>query len=85
MVQMKFVIHKEIPCASNILVESWIDSLLSYFGLQEKGLHLGAEGGNISMGSPSSVLVSILSIVNLFAGDQGTLVTSHPPQNPYPL
>ena len=73
---------KEVLCTSKALVESWMGSFLFYFGLWEKRLHLEVEGEGISIGSPSSVLVSILSTVNLFTSSWGVLVTSHSLQNP---
>ena len=73
---------REVPCTSNTLVESQMGSFFSHFGLWRKRLHLGVEGGGMSIGSPSSILVSTLSTVNLFTSGQGILVTSYFLQNP---
>ena len=77
--------HREVLYTSNTLVESWIGSLLSHFGLWEKGLCLGAEGGGVSIGLLSSVLVSISSTVNLFTGSWDVLVTGCLLQNSHLL
>jgi len=45
-------------------------------------LHLGVEREDVFIGSPSSVLVSTLSTVNVFTSSQDTLVTGCSLQNP---
>ena len=78
-----------------MLVKSYLGSLLSYFGFQDRSFLSRVERGGISIGLQISVLTSsMFNTVNLFTnGDQGTLFTSCTRQNssleqskfPFPL
>ena len=65
---------KEVPCVSKTLIERSLGSFLSYLGLWNRAGTKGVRGG-MSTSSLSIVLgFSIVNTVNLFTGDQGTLI-----------
>jgi len=73
---------KEVPHASNALIERSLGSLFSHLGLQSEARTRGVRGG-ASISSLSIVLgFSIVNTVNLFTDDQGTLIAGRPMQNP---
>ena len=73
---------KEVLHMSNALIEKSLGSLFSHLGLWSGAGTRGVRDG-ASISSLSIVLrSSIVNIVNLFTGDRGTLVASHPTQNP---
>jgi len=72
---------KEVPHAFKTLIERSLGSLLFHLGLQSRAGGRGRRGG-VSTSSLSIVLGS--SIVNLFTGDRGTLITGCFMQNPLP-
>ena len=75
---------KEVPCAFKALIERSLDSLLSHLGLQS-GAETRGVRGDASTSSLSIVLgSSIVNTVNLFTGNQGTLIAGHATQNPLP-
>ena len=74
--------NKKVPCVSKVLIERSLGSLLSYLGLQSR-----AETQEIRDGASTSSLSivlgsSIVNTVNLFTGNQGTLITGCATQNP---
>ena len=70
---------KEVPCASNALIERSLGSLFSHLGLWS-GAGIRSD---VSTSSLSIVLESsIINTVNLFTGDWGVLIASHATQNP---
>jgi len=73
---------KEVPHASKVLIERSLGSLLSYLGLQSrvetKEIRDGASVSSLSIVLGSS----IVNIVNLFTGNQGTLIAGRATQNP---
>ena len=76
--------NKEVSCASKALIERSLGSLLSHLGLRSGAGIRGVRGG-VSTSSLSIVLgSSIVNTVNLFTGDQGTLITDCSMQNPLP-
>jgi len=73
---------KEVPHASNVLIERSLGSLFSHLGLWSGAGTRGVRGG-ASISSLSIVLgSSIVNTVNLFTGDRGALIASRPIQNP---
>jgi len=73
---------KEVPCASNALIERSLGSLFSHLGLWSRAGTRGMRGG-ASISSLSIVLgSSIVNTVNLFTGDRGALIAGRPIQNP---
>ena len=65
---------REVPRTSKALIERSLDSLFSYLGLWS-GAETRGIGGGMSTSSLSIVLgFSIVNTVNLFTGDQGTLI-----------
>ena len=75
---------KEVPCAFKVLIEKSLGSLLSHLGLWSRAGDKGRRG-SVSTSSLSIVLgSSIVNTVNLFTGDQGTLITDCSIQNPLP-
>ena len=72
---------KEVPHTSNVLIERSWGSLFSHLGLQS-GAGTKRVRGSTSISSLSIVLeFSIVNTVNLFTGDQGTLITGCTMQN----
>jgi len=75
---------KKVPHASKTLIEKSLGSLLSHLGLWS-GAGTKGMGGGVSTSSLSIVLgSSIVNTVNLFTGDQSTLIAGHAMQNPLP-
>ena len=75
--------RREVPHASKALIERSLGSLFSYLGLRS-GAGTGRLGGGASVSSLSIVLgSSIVNTVNLFTGDQGTLIAGRATQNPF--
>ena len=75
---------KKVPPMSKALIERSLGSLLSYLGLRSKAETRGRRDG-ASTSSLSIVLgSSIINTVNLFTGDQGTLIAGCAMQNPSP-
>ena len=73
---------KKVPHASKALIERSLGSLLSHLGLRSEVRVRGVRGG-ASTSSLSIVLESsIVNTVNLFTGDQGTLIAGRAMQNP---
>jgi len=73
---------KKVSHASKALIERSLGSLLSHLDLRSRAGIRGVRGG-ASASSLSIVLESsIVNTVNLFTGDQGTLIASHTMQNP---
>ena len=73
---------REVSHASKMLIEKSLGSLFFYLGLWSKVATRGL-GGSAFTSSLSIVLgSSIVNTVNLFTGDQGTLITSRIMQNP---
>ena len=73
---------REVSHASKTLIEKSLGSLFFYLGLWNRVVTRGL-GGSASTSSLSIVLgSSIVNTVNLFTGDQGTLITSCIMQNP---
>ena len=72
---------REVPCISKVLIKKSLDSLFSHLGLWSKAETRGL-GGSTSTSSLSIVLISsIVNTVNLFTGNQSTLIASHITQN----
>ena len=75
---------KKVPPMSKALIERSLGSLLSHLGLRSKAETRGRRDG-ASTSSLSIVLgSSIINTVNLFTGDQGTLIAGCAMQNPSP-
>ena len=73
---------KKVPHASKALIERSLGSLLSHLDLRSGAGIRGMRGG-ASASSLSIVLESsIVNTVNLFTGDQGTLIAGRAMQNP---
>ena len=73
---------KEVPHASNVLIERSLGSLFSHLGLWS-GARTREVRGSMAISSLSIVLgSSIVNTVNLFTGDRGTLIAGRPTQNP---
>jgi len=73
---------REVPHTSKVLIEKSLGSLFSHLGLQSRAAARGLRGC-ASTSSLSIVLgSSIVNTVNLFTGNQGTLITSCVMQNP---
>jgi len=73
---------REVPHASKVLITRSFSSLFSHLGLWNRA-EAGGLGDGASISSLSIVLgSSIVNTVNLFTGDQGTLIASHATQNP---
>jgi len=76
---------REVPHVSKALIERSLGNLFFYLGLWSRAETRGIED-NASTSSLSIVLgFSIVNTVNLFTGNQGTLITSRAMQNPLPL
>ena len=76
---------REVPCVSKVLIEKSLGSFLSHLGLWSETRGRGRKGG-VSASSLSIVLgSSIVNTVNLFTGDQSTLIAGHSMQNPFSL
>ena len=74
---------KEVPHASNALIERSLGSLFSHLGLRSRAGTRGVRGG-ASISLLSIVLgSSIVNTVNLFTGDRGVLIAGRPTQNPF--
>ena len=75
---------KEVPCVFKALIERSLGSLLSHLGLWSRAGTRGVRGSVFT----SSLLIvlgsSIVNTVNLFTGDQGTLIAGRAMQNPLP-
>ena len=73
---------KKVPHASKALIERSLGSLLSHLDLRSRAGIRGVRG-SASASLLSIVLESsIVNTVNLFTGDQGTLIASRAMQNP---
>ena len=73
---------REVPCTSKALIKKSLGSLFSHLGLWS-GAGTRGLGGSVSTSSLSIILVSsIVNTVNLFTGDQSTLIAGHVTQNP---
>ena len=76
---------RKVPRVSKVLIGRSLGSFFSHLGLQSRVETRGIEG-SASTSSLSIVLgSSIVNIVNLFTGDQGTLIAGRAMQNPLPL
>ena len=73
---------RKVPCISKVLIEKSLGSLFSHLGLWSRVGTRGL-GSGVSTSSLSIVLgFSIVNTVNLFTGDQGTLIAGCVTQNP---
>ena len=76
---------RKVPRVSKVLIGRSLGSFFSHLGLQSRAETRGI-GGSASTSSLSIVLgSSIVNTVNLFTGDQGTLIAGRAMQNPLPL
>ena len=72
---------KKVPHASNVLIERSLGSLFFHLGLQSGAGTKGVKDGTF-ISSLSIVLESsIVNTVNLFTGNQGTLIAGRIMQN----
>ena len=73
---------REVPCASKVLIEKSLGSLFSHLGLQSGAVARGLRGYTFTSSLSIVLGSSIVNTVNLFTGDQGTLIAGRVTQNP---
>ena len=73
---------REVPCASKVLIEKSLGSLFSHLGLRSGAVARGLRGYTFTSSLSIVLGSSIVNTVNLFTGDQGTLIAGRVTQNP---